>query len=197
MDCAKTGGLIFQLRREKGLTQRQLAEKLGVSDKAISKWERGMGLPDPVYWDKLSALLEADMSRLLQGELKPNRPDPGRIDKIRFYVCPRCGNILLSTGPASASCCGRLLEPVETQSAQPGCPVFITETDGEYYIRADHPMTKDHYLSFAAYVDDRRALLIRLYPEEEAAFRLPLLGRCGILYLYCSQHGLQKIPFPD
>lgn len=46
MDNEKTGSLIRRLRRERGLTQQQLAEQLGVSDKAVSKWERGLGGPE-------------------------------------------------------------------------------------------------------------------------------------------------------
>lgn len=196
MNCAKTGQLIFQLRQEKGLTQQQLAEKLGVSNKTVSKWERGLGLPDPVFWNPLSALLEADISRLLQGELRPNRLDPGRVDKTLFYTCPCCGNVLLSTGPASLSCCGRPLAPMAIRQGAPDFPVSVQESDGELYIQADHPMEKTHFLSFAAYVDPRRVLLVRLYPEEQAAFRLPLPSSRGSLYLCCSRHGLQKLPFP-
>ncbi len=44
MDCAKVGQLILQLRREKGLTQRQLADTLGISNKTVSKWECGGSL---------------------------------------------------------------------------------------------------------------------------------------------------------
>lgn len=196
MNCAKTGGLILQLRQEKGLTQQQLAQQLGVSNKTISKWERGLGLPDPSLWDSLSALLEADISRLLQGELQPNRLDPGRVDKARFYTCPSCGNVLLSTGPATVSCCGRPLAPLEVRQISPDFPVSIQESDGELYIQADHPMEKEHFLSFAAYVDPRRALLVRLYPEEQAAFRLPLLSGRGSFYLCCTRHGLFRFPFP-
>ena len=46
MNPEKIGSLIFQLRKEKNLTQKQLGEKLGLSDKTISKWERGLGCPD-------------------------------------------------------------------------------------------------------------------------------------------------------
>ena len=46
MDHTKIGGLIRRLRQERGLTQRQLAERMGISDKTVSKWERGMGCPD-------------------------------------------------------------------------------------------------------------------------------------------------------
>lgn len=75
MDCAKVGQLILQLRREKGLTQRQLADTLGISNKTVSKWECGRGAPDVSLWRELSSVLGADLLRLLQGELAPNRPD--------------------------------------------------------------------------------------------------------------------------
>ena len=49
MDCGKVGALIAQVRKERGLTQAALAERLGVTGKAVSKWERGAGCPD-VRW---------------------------------------------------------------------------------------------------------------------------------------------------
>lgn len=82
MDNIKVGQLILQLRKEKGLTQQQLADRLNISNKAISKWECGHGAPDISLWEELSAVLGADILKLLQGELHPNRPDVGRIDKI-------------------------------------------------------------------------------------------------------------------
>ena len=105
MDCAKVGHLILQLRKEKGLTQRQVAEQLNISNKTISKWECGLGCPDVSLWEELSAVLGADILKLLQGELKPNLPDVGKIDLIQFYVCPNCGNIITSTGKTAVSCC--------------------------------------------------------------------------------------------
>ena len=68
MDCAKTGGLIFQLRREKGLTQRQLAEKLSISDKTVSKWETGGGLPEVSLMLPLCRELGINVNELLSGE---------------------------------------------------------------------------------------------------------------------------------
>ena len=46
MDCEKIGKLIYSLRTERKLTQKKLAEYMNISDKAISKWERGLGCPD-------------------------------------------------------------------------------------------------------------------------------------------------------
>ena len=69
MDCAKIGELIRRLRREKGYTQRALAAEIGVSDKAVSKWERGLGCPDVSLLGALSAKLGVNLEELLAGEL--------------------------------------------------------------------------------------------------------------------------------
>ena len=76
MDCAKVGQLIRTVRQEKNMTQNQLAELLRVTDKAISKWERGLGLPDISLLPELSAALELDMEKLLEGWL-PDGPEQG------------------------------------------------------------------------------------------------------------------------
>lgn len=194
MDCAKTGKLILQLRKEKGMTQRQLADKLCISNKTVSKWECGLGCPDITLWNGLSEALGADILKILQGELKPNRVDVGKIDKVRFYVCPVCGNILMSTGDASISCCGRKLHPLKADLCSKGHEINVIETDMDLFITIKHDMEKDHYISFSAYVHDDRALINRLYPEQPAEIRLPVMKRGGYLYLYCIRHGLIKYP---
>lgn len=192
MDCAKVGHLILQLRKEKGLTQRQVAEQLNISNKTVSKWECGLGCPDVTLWEELSTLLGADILKLLQGELNPNRPDIGKIDKIQFYVCPTCGNILTSTGKAAISCCGRHLRPLIADKVAEGHEISIEAMDINYYVTFHHEMTKEHYILFAAYVYDDRILLARLYPEQDPAFYLPVMRNGGNLYFYCTKHGLQK-----
>ena len=67
MDYTKTGRLIRMLRREKGLTQLQLAQKLHVSDKAVSKWERGLACPDLLFLDELADALHFSFEALLVG----------------------------------------------------------------------------------------------------------------------------------
>ncbi len=195
MDCAKVGRLILQLRTEKGLTQRQLADELHISNKTVSKWECGMGCPDVSLWDALSRILGADIPHLLQGELKRNRPDPGKLGRIQFYVCPVCGNLLTSTGAAAVACCGRQLPPLEPAAA--GAELHrptVEPVEDEYYVTIRHEMRREHYLLFAAFVKDDRLLLHRLYPEQEPAFRVPYL-RGGSFYLYCTRHGLMRYPF--
>ena len=197
MDDQKVGQLIDQLRREKGLTQRQLAERLHISNTTVSKGECGQGCPDLSLWDGLCAQLGADLHKLLQGELSPNRPDVGKLDRTRFYVCPVCGNILISTGRASLSCCGRKLSPLTGAPCTEEHRPSVRESDIDYYVTFPHPMEKDHFIAFAAHVHDNKVLLVRLYPEQGAEVRLPMTGRDGTLYLYCTKHGLQSCPFPD
>lgn len=194
MDCKKIGQLILQLRKERGLTQKQVAEKLNITNKTISKWECGNGCPDVTLWGELSAILGADILKLLEGELKPNIKDVGKIDKVRFYVCPKCGNILISTSDAAISCCGRKLSALKSIPATDEHKMNIEQIEMEYYITVDHEMSKSHYIYFAAYVHYDTVLLLRLYPEQNPSFYLPVMKSKGNLYLYCTEHGLQKYP---
>ena len=68
MDQLKIGKLIADCRKEKGLTQMQLAEKLGITDKAISKWERGIAMPDTSIMLELCDILGISVNELLSGE---------------------------------------------------------------------------------------------------------------------------------
>lgn len=87
----KTGPLIRSLRLEQRLTQKQLAELLHLSDRTISKWKRGAGLPDAGLLPELSRILKIPAEQLLSGELSANRKDVGNMKRIRFYRCPQCG----------------------------------------------------------------------------------------------------------
>lgn len=192
MDCAKVGKLILQLRKEKGLTQKQVADRLNISNKTISKWECGLGCPDVSLWEELAKVLGADILKLLQGELRPNRPDVGKMNRIQFYVCPTCGNILTSTGAASIACCGRRLQPLAPVMDTSEHDLHIEEIDDEYYATVEHEMCREHYLLFAACVNDDRIWFNRLYPEQSPAFRFPNMRSGANLYLYCTTHGLLK-----
>ncbi|MDX9917969.1 MAG: helix-turn-helix domain-containing protein [Gudongella sp.] len=189
MDCVKIGKLIAKLRKEKGFTQKNVADALGIQNQTVSKWECGLGCPDLSLWPDLSAILGVDMKQMMQGEITINKPDIGNISKVGFYVCPSCGNILVSTGAASIFCCGRKLEklvPVETLEEP---RIKIEEIDMDYYVSFDHPMEKEHYLSFVAYVQSDRIFLNRLYPEQSPTSRFPI-SKGGKLYVYCINHGL-------
>lgn len=189
MDCAKIGRLIAGLRKEKGLTQQNIAEALNITNKTVSKWECGLGCPDISLWPELSVILGVEIKQMLEGEIIPNKPDIGNIEKIRFHVCPSCRNILISTGGAAIFCCGRKIEPLMAEPHQDLPPITVDVVDGDYFIEIDHPMSREHYLLFAAIVKSDQVSLKRLYPEQSAACRLPYLAK-GKLYLYCIRDGL-------
>lgn len=69
MDIVKVGQAISYLRKRAGYTQKELADRIGISDKAVSKWERGQGLPEIGYLRKLSILLDTDSDSLLAGNV--------------------------------------------------------------------------------------------------------------------------------
>lgn len=189
MDCKKVGKLIYERRKESGFTQKQLADKMNISDRTISKWERGLGCPDISLLHELSNILEVNIEKILSGELEPNSADGGNMKRIKFYVCPVCGNILTSTGEATVSCCGRKLNAMDAQPANEEHKLTIETVDDEYYITFSHEMNKDHFLNFIAFVGYDRVLLVRLYPEQSGEVRIPKM-RKGMLYFGCSQHGL-------
>lgn len=192
MDCSKVGRLIYKLRKEKGMTQKQLADLLNISDKTVSKWERGMGCPDVTLLGMLSGILGVEIEKILAGELNPNDKDNGNMKRIKFYECTSCGNVMTSSGEASLSCCGRILEPLLAQPVDNEHQVTVEFDGEEYFITLEHDMLKEHYISFASLVTADRVLLIKLYPEQYAQFTMPKLRHSSALYVYCTKHGLFK-----
>ncbi|MBR6780572.1 MAG: helix-turn-helix transcriptional regulator, partial [Clostridia bacterium] len=93
MDTYITGATVKKLREAKGLTQSQLAEQIGVSSKAVSKWETAKGLPDISLIEPLSEALGVSVMELMSGETVTNRNTSANILFSKFYVCPVCGNI--------------------------------------------------------------------------------------------------------
>lgn len=189
MNCDKVGRLIYCLRKEKGLTQKQLADKMNISDKTISKWERGQGLPDISLLSRLSDIFNVDIEKILSGNLEPNSVDGGNMKRTKFYVCPVCGNITTTAGEAQVSCCGRKLKPLAPKPCNDEHRVNIENIEGDYYITFSHEMIKEHYINFIAFVGYDRMLFIRLYPEQNGEVRMPQL-RGGKLYIGCNNHGL-------
>lgn len=184
-----TGKLIYRLRKENAMTQKQLADAMNISDKTISKWERGLGCPDVSLLRELSSILGVNIEQLLLGDLEPNDTDGGNMKKVKFYVCPNCGNTLTATGEAEFSCCGRKLTALIPKQAGEAHQCTVEEVENDYYITFAHEMSKTHYIRFVAYMTYDRMLLIKLYPEQSATVRFPKMYR-GKLYFCCSQHGL-------
>lgn len=189
MDLIKTGALIARLRQEKGLTQKSVAEKLGVCAKTVSKWETGHGFPDVSLIPELSMIFGVDVSKLIEGELPIAKPEVGNVKKTRFYVCETCGNILTGMGDADIVCCGRKLTSQVAKKPDETHELHIEKIEDDYYITFSHPMTKEHYISFFSYVRFDRVLIVKLYPEQGGELRFPQM-RGGRLYYFCNEHGL-------
>lgn len=191
MDTYITGAVIKRLREEKGLTQGDLAEKIGVSSKAISKWETAKGLPDISLIEPLSAVLGVSVMELMSGDTVINKNISSNILRSKFYVCPVCGNVIRAMGDAVISCCGITLPPLEAEECDESHTVTIEKVEDEHFITVNHDMTKSHFISFIAYLTSDRVQFVKLYPEGNAETRFQLRGR-GYLYIYCNKHGLMK-----
>ena len=189
MDQVKIGGLLRQLRRQKGMTQNGLAQRLGLSGKTVSKWECGQGCPDLSVLPELAAILGVSMEDLLAGQLPESGRNGGNMKQLKFYVCPQCGNLMTASGTPSLSCCGRVLEPLVHRKPDEAHALSIEEIDGAWFVSSLHPMEKGHSLMFAALVTSERVTLVRQWPEWDFQVRFPKQGH-GILYWYCTEHGL-------
>ena len=189
MDCAKIGLFIKNVRKEKGLTQKQLADKIGISDKTISKWERGCGLPEVSLWKDLSAVLGVNIEDILKGETERNSFANGNMKNIKYYICPVCGNLTFSTASAGINCCGRKVEEVKPQKADETTKLAVEESDGDWYITSSHPMEKDNYISFVAFVTGDSVQIYKQYPQWNMQARIPK-RRHGTLLYYSTTKGL-------
>ncbi|WP_454940305.1 helix-turn-helix domain-containing protein [Evtepia sp.] len=190
-----TGAIIKQLREGKGMTQAQLAARLQVSDKAVSRWETAKGYPDITLIEPLAQALDISVMELLSGDWVTNANRAGNLLRSKWYVCPICGNILHSTGAAVVSCCGLTLPPLEAELPDGDHAITVEPVEDEYYVTVDHPMEKGHFLSFLAGVSDEGVQLVKLYPEGSGAARLKL-RRMKWVYAYCNRHGLFRCSLP-
>ena len=189
MNTYVTGGTIKALRESRNMTQAELADKIGVSSKTISKWETAKGLPDITLLQPLAGALGVSVIELMNGEPVANHNLSANMLRCKFYVCPLCGNIIHTTGSALVSCCGITLPPLEAEEADEFHSITIEPVEDEQFITVAHPMTKAHYISFIAHVTSDRLQMVKLYPEGNPETRFQLRGR-GYLYYYCNQHGL-------
>ena len=184
-----TGATVKALREKLGMTQADLAAKILVSDKTVSKWETGKGLPDISLLEPLAQALRVSVPELMSGEIHLNGNRASNLLRSRVYVCPVCGNVIFAKGDAMISCCGIALPALEAEEPDEGHQVLVERVEDEFYVSASHEMTKTHYLSFFAYVTQDRIELKALYPEGNAEARFFIRGG-GLLYFYCNRHGL-------
>lgn len=189
MNSYVTGATVKALREARKLTQADLAEKIGVSSKTVSKWETGKGLPDISLLQPLAQALGISVIELMNGEPIANRNVSANMLRCKFYVCPLCGNVIHSTGDTVVSCCGITLPPLESESPDEDHGITIENVEDEHFLTISHPMTKQHFISFLAYVTSDKLQFVKFYPESNAETRLQFRGR-GFLYFYCNRHGL-------
>ena len=174
MNAEKTGNLIRSLRIKKGLTQKELAQMICVTDKAVCKWEKGRGCPNITLISQLSKVLEVDIQSILQGYLDRNKKIGENMNHLKFYKCPTCGNLITSIKSVELSCCGNKLSPVSAQTrSDPEYQPVIQEFDGQYSIKFNHPMTKSDYISQVIVVRYDQIMTVNLYAESEAIITIP------------------------
>lgn len=191
MDHYVTGATIRALREKHRMTQAELAGLLSVSDKAVSKWETGRGFPDVSLLEPLSRALHVSVPELLCGQTIVNRNKSANMLKSRFYICPVCGNVLFARGDALISCCGIQLPTLEEEEPDEAHRMAVERPEDELYVLSSHPMDKDHFLPFVAYMTPDRCEIKALYPESAAEARFFYRG-AGWLYFCCNRHGLFK-----
>ncbi len=184
-----TGAVIRELREKNGMTQLQLAEKLGVSDKSVSKWETSRGLPDITLLEPIAEAFRISVTELISGNTIHNANVSANMMRSKFYVCPLCGNTIHSMGEAEIHCHGVRLMPLEAEATDEQHMIFIERVEDEYFVRIDHDMTKTHYISFIAAVSSDRGQMVKLYPEGNAEARFKVSGVRRI-YFYCNRDGL-------
>ncbi len=188
-----TGEVIRRLREGKGLTQEELAERIHVGGKAVSKWETGKGFPDVSLLEPLAQALGISVIELFSGDAVQNRNKAANMARSRMYVCPVCGNVILSAGEAVVSCCGITLPPQEAEAPDGEHSAEITVVEDEYFVSVRHPMTREHFISFLCALSDQGIQMVKLYPEGNAEARFKI-SRVQRLYAYCNRHGLFQIP---
>ena len=187
-----TGTVIKQLREKNNMTQFQLAETLGVSDKTVSKWETGKGYPDITLLEPIAEAFRISVTELISGNTIHNKNVAANMLKSNFYVCPVCGNVIHTMGEASIHCHGIQLNPLDVEEIDDKHRISIERLEDEYFVSIDHSMTKEHYISIIAAISSDDIQLIKLYPEGKCEARFKIRGVRKIIF-YCNRDGLYSI----
>lgn len=152
-----TGPAIKALRERKGLTQKQLAEQILVSDKAVSKWETGKGLGrTSLCWSPWPRPWGSRWRNCCPGSTGPTPIGPA-------ICCAVSGMSVLSAAMWSMpwdkgvfTAVGVALPPAEAEEAEGEHAITVEQVEDDYYVTLDHPMSKGHFLSFVAYLTTDR-----------------------------------------
>ena len=162
---------------------------MNISDKTVSKWERGLGGPDISLLSSLAKILEVDIDKLLSGELCENSVLGGNMKKLKFYVCPHCKNTITAMENTSISCCGKKLEALEPKKADEEEKLSAERIETDYFVSSSHSMSREHYIAFVALLNGDSIVMKKCYPEWDLQIRIPARSH-GRLIWYCTQHGL-------
>jgi len=194
MNQYQIGSLIKEFREKKNYSQASFANLLGVSDKAVSKWETGKSYPDITLLGDIAKELQISVEELLAGNAVRNVNVSANMLHAKFYVCPVCGNVIYSMGEASINCHGVSLCPLQKEEADEEHSLEVSKVEDEYYVTMQHPMGKEHYISFVAAVSSDRIQLQKFYPEGNVECRFKMNGVKELVF-YCNQNGLfvQKV----
>lgn len=184
-----TGTVIKELREKAHFTQAELADRLNVSSKTISKWETAKGYPDITLLEPIAKVFGVSVTELISGNAVKNVNVAANMLRSNFYVCPVCGNVIHSMGEAVLNCHGVLLTPCQSEETDENHMIFVGRVEDEYYVRIEHDMTKQHYISFVAALSVDKIQMIKLYPEGNAEARFKMNGVKKILF-YCNRDGL-------
>lgn len=184
-----TGAVIKELREKHHMTQAELAEILCVSDKTVSKWETAKGYPDISLLEPVAKVFGVSIAELISGNAISNVNVSANMLRSKFYVCPICGNIIHSMGEAAIHCHGILLSPCQEEETDENHHFYIERVEDEYYVRVEHDMTKQHYISFIAALSSDKIQMVKLYPEGNAEARFQIRG-VRKFYFYCNRDGL-------
>lgn len=187
-----TGAVIKSLREKKNMTQVEFAQRLCVSAKTISKWETAKGYPDISLLEPIASVLGVSVTELISGNAVHNANVSANMLRSLIYVCPVCGNILHSMGESVIQCHGILLTPCQAEETDENHMIFIEQVEDEYYVRIEHDMTKQHYITFIATLSADKLQMVKLYPEGNAEARFKINGVRKILF-YCNRDGLFSI----
>ena len=187
-----TGAVIKGLREKHQFTQVELAEKLNVSDKTISKWETAKGYPDISLLEPIAKIFGISVTELISGNAVSNVNVSANMMRSKFYVCPICGNSIHSMGEAVIQCHGIILGPCQAEETDENHKIFIERVEDEYYVRIEHDMTKQHYISFIAALSSDKLQMVKLYPEGNPEARVKMNGVKKIFF-YCNRDGLFSI----
>ena len=129
------------------------------------------------------------MDNIKVGKLNRNELLGGNMKKIKFYVCPDCGNLVTSMADTSVTCCGKKLKAITPVKATGEEKLSVQMIENDFSISSEHEMTKDHYITFVALISSDTVMLKKQYPEWDLQVRIPVFAH-GRLLWYCNKHGL-------